>query len=342
MPRSDSYPFRYWAITRPLKHKSLATHGRALSMIIWAWSLSFAISLPSLFFEAPLSNGQCALMLHSSIYIIYSSVGSFYLPMIVLLYLYLKIYRTIRKVRVNGANGIVGTMDVSARSILRSISEHPDLHGAITNRPSNDTTVSLSRASMSTATSDSYRRQISCVRGLRIHRGGYHKPVSTNSSFSPPVSPISPVDPATNGQGGFEATSAILKKIHNAGHIRLYDTVGQFLAKKHVAARNCRNKLLIEFKAVRMIAMITTCFFLCWAGFCILCTMNAFASQLDSSDPTNATARDRTLAPLWLIDSVTWLGYVNSAVDPLIYAVSNKRFRRTFKRILRMEFPCYW
>jgi len=38
-----------------------------------------------------------------------------------------------------------------------------------------------------------------------------------------------------------------------------------------------------------------------------------------------------------IITATVWLGYVNSTINPFLYALSNKHFRRTFNRILKRD-----
>ena len=40
------------------------------------------------------------------------------------------------------------------------------------------------------------------------------------------------------------------------------------------------------------------------------------------------------------IKAVTWLGYANSAANPLIYSIFNRDFRRAFKKIIVKIFHC--
>jgi histamine receptor H1 len=38
-----------------------------------------------------------------------------------------------------------------------------------------------------------------------------------------------------------------------------------------------------------------------------------------------------------IITATIWLGYVNSTINPFLYALSNEYFRRTFNRILKRD-----
>ncbi|CAJ0575058.1 unnamed protein product, partial [Mesorhabditis spiculigera] len=42
-----------------------------------------------------------------------------------------------------------------------------------------------------------------------------------------------------------------------------------------------------------------------------------------------------------LSQAVTWLGYANSALNPVIYSIFNRDFRRAFKKIIVKLFSCF-
>lgn len=41
--------------------------------------------------------------------------------------------------------------------------------------------------------------------------------------------------------------------------------------------------------------------------------------------------------PPSLVSAVTWLGYVNSALNPIIYTIFNAEFRSVFRKSLRLH-----
>ena len=74
-------------------------------------------------------------------------------------------------------------------------------------------------------------------------------------------------------------------------------------------------RLSLEIKAAKTVAIVTGCFICCWLGFSIL-----YGFSLDTNEV------------VWSI--AFWLGYLNSALNPVIYTVFNREFRTCFKRLL--------
>uniref|UniRef100_A0A3Q2D265 5-hydroxytryptamine receptor 4 n=1 Tax=Cyprinodon variegatus TaxID=28743 RepID=A0A3Q2D265_CYPVA len=79
------------------------------------------------------------------------------------------------------------------------------------------------------------------------------------------------------------------------------------------------NRMRIETKAAKTLAVIMGCFCLCWAPFFITNVVDPF---IHYSVPWQ-------LWTAWL-----WLGYINSGLNPFLYAFLNRAFRRAFLVIL--------
>lgn len=89
------------------------------------------------------------------------------------------------------------------------------------------------------------------------------------------------------------------------------------MGKRNIKAQVKRFRM--ETKAAKTLAIIVGLFILCWLPFFTMYLVRAFC--------------DNCIQPL-LFSVLFWLGYCNSAVNPMIYALFSKDFRFAFKRII--------
>ncbi|KAM8910313.1 5-hydroxytryptamine receptor 4 isoform 1-T1 [Spinachia spinachia] len=79
------------------------------------------------------------------------------------------------------------------------------------------------------------------------------------------------------------------------------------------------HRMRTETKAAKTLCIIMGCFCLCWAPFFVTNVVDPFIDY---------TVPDK----LWA--ACLWLGYINSMLNPILYAFLNKSFRRAFLIIL--------
>ena len=92
---------RYWAIHDPINYAQKRTVKRVLIMILIAWFASAVISVPPVLGWNEIDSGkvrseECTLTTERG-YVLYSACGSFYIPLCVMSFVYLKIYLATKK-----------------------------------------------------------------------------------------------------------------------------------------------------------------------------------------------------------------------------------------------------
>ncbi|XP_062950168.1 D(2) dopamine receptor isoform X1 [Cynocephalus volans] len=157
------------------------------------------------------------------------------------------------------------------------------------------------------------------------------------SSTSPPertrYSPIPPShhqltlpDPSHHG---LHSTPDSPAKPEKNGHARDHPKIAKFFEIQTMPNGKTRTSLKTvsrrklsqqkEKKATQMLAIVLGVFIICWLPFFITHILNIHC--------------DCNIPPV-LYSAFTWLGYVNSAVNPIIYTTFNIEFRKAFLKIL--------
>jgi octopamine/tyramine receptor len=290
---------RYWAITDPINYAQKRTLKRVLFWIASVWIVSLVISSPPLFgwndwpdvFHA---DTPCTLTSQQG-YIIYSSLGSFFIPLCIMTLVYVKIF-------------------IATRRRLRDRAKATKLNVVLTAPPvpQND------GESVSSETNHNENNHPERKRKKR-KKGCVEKARSSKNHLAPKKE--------ENGGGAIEndSNTDIVPLANNAGEsqnrrppsVARKSTVYQFIEEKQ------RISLSKERRAARTLGIIMGVFILCWLPFFLMYVIVPFCDSCSPSDK--------------LSNFVTWLGYINSALNPIIYTIFNLDFRRAFKKLLRLK-----
>jgi len=90
------------------------------------------------------------------------------------------------------------------------------------------------------------------------------------------------------------------------------------------AERKLRKEETAQRRITTMMAVIVGTFVLCWLPFAVMFILL----------PNNESVRDYLFANVHIIDIITWIGYVNSSLNPMIYAIMNPEIKNGMLRLI--------
>ncbi|XP_027703158.1 D(2) dopamine receptor isoform X1 [Vombatus ursinus] len=124
-------------------------------------------------------------------------------------------------------------------------------------------------------------------------------------------SPDSPMKPEKNGHAKGHPRSAKVFEIQSMPNGKTRTSL-KTMSRRKLSQQK-------EKKATQMLAIVLGVFIICWLPFFITHILNMHC--------------DCNIPPA-MYSAFTWLGYVNSAVNPIIYTTFNIEFRKAFLKIL--------
>ncbi|XP_055623171.1 5-hydroxytryptamine receptor 7-like [Toxorhynchites rutilus septentrionalis] len=317
---------RYLAVTQPLTYSKRRRSKRlALLMIFVVWLVALAITCPPIlgWYDQDRKRNECQYNQNKG-YVVFSAMGSFFIPMSVMLYVYSKIccVLTSRQHRMTKTEATEKSCDIDPDNYTSEMDTSPK-QGAYLGRP-NPSPYSHSHQTLyeflssTRTTPNATRHQLTASR--------------PNGAVSASAS--------SNNNGGSNGAA----RYSNSYEMRPINAV-QFSASQLSLAESCISNVTIsnakvrlhgkripirisslkrETKTAQTLSMVVGGFIACWLPFFIYYLLMPFLPERSQSKH--------------LMAFLTWLGWINSAINPFIYAFYNVDFRIAFWRLTFRKF----
>lgn len=341
---------RYWSIKNSIRYSHQRTVRFVLVMIFVAWTLSVLISIPvtimntetvgssgpnlntsqssNLSYQLLTENSftlsqdnyvQCEIPRHV-FYRIYSSFGTFFIPLLIMTFVYFQIYLETRK-RFHERSKAVSKLAKSIAHSNRTDGKKSE-EKKITFLSKCCAMCSKKKKIKESELIDHHNIQQKAEENalLQANSVGF---ISSAQNECVILSDISNMMPDLE-QNSEKDSSQVPKKNSDSDQDDKNPKITVNKSDKMRSASNgitlsMRQKVALnrERKATRTLTLIMGSFIVCWFPFFVVYLLQSFMD-------INAK----------IFDYLTCLGYVNSALNPVIYTIFNLDFRKSFERIL--------
>ncbi|XP_051234404.1 alpha-2Db adrenergic receptor-like isoform X2 [Dicentrarchus labrax] len=341
---------RYWSVTKAVSYNRKRTPKRIKSMISVVWLISIVISSPPLLMtqkdedleteeESGVRRQECLLM-NQTWYILSSCLVSFFAPGVIMILVYCKIYRVAkqRASTVFVAKNVVERQPSQSETCFEGTARtcHRKGTGCGKSQYELDSPLPANRHSSSNVDSNSSGLRRGELDDIDLEEKSCEADTKTSSSFSSALRfPRRTCGSVKREEGkDSEGSTNRLKppppppscasiswasSDHCSHHFLLPSPVP--LRSKQMSLSKTKVAQMREKRFTFVLAVVMGVFVLCWFPFFFTYSLHA-------------VCRENCTIPDTLFNLFFWIGYCNSCLNPIIYTIFNRDFRRAFKKIL--------
>ncbi|GLD55738.1 alpha-2Db adrenergic receptor-like protein [Lates japonicus] len=340
---------RYWSVTKAVSYNRKRTPKRIKAMISIVWLISIVISSPPLLMtqkeenlevegESDTQRQEC-LLNNQTWYILSSCLVSFFAPGVIMILVYCKIYRVAkqRASTVFVAKNVMERQPSQSETCFVGTARTCQRKGAGCNNSQYelDSPRPANRHSSSNIDSNSSSHRRGELDDIDLEERICEADIKTSSSFSSSLrfprrtggrvkteegkdnegatSRLKPPPPPSCASISWASSD------HFSQHCLLPSPVP--LRSRQMSLSKNKVAQMREKRFTFVLAVVMGVFVLCWFPFFFTYSLHA-------------VCRENCTIPDTLFNLFFWIGYCNSCLNPIIYTIFNRDFRRAFKKIL--------
>ncbi|CAB3401099.1 unnamed protein product [Caenorhabditis bovis] len=334
---------RYMAGQDPIGYRDKVSKRRILLAILLVWVLSAFLSFPGIIWWRTSSphlyndSSQC-LFTDSKMYVSFSSLVSFYIPLCLILFAYGKVFliatrhsrgmrKGIKTVSLKGKNG--KRANTETESIMSSENE-PTLRVHFGRGKKSSSSMRSGKGRDSTRL---LLKQVSCKslndradNNNSVRQPLLHKETS-NVELLPSPGPFRVRAANLNRNKSTRLQIEPMNGMCNSSSEITIASSGNSSSRRKLNVREKSRQMMRyvhEQRAARTLSIVVGAFILCWTPFFVFSPLTAFCEDCFTNKETIFTI-------------VTWAGHLNSMLNPFIYSRFSRDFRRAFKQILTCQ-----